>query len=751
MHRKFTLVPALLLLTLIGLLAGTSAASAAGMKVRTSIGEVYVVDAKPKQQFNLLNKAGVLVHKGKADKYGSLVFHGLREGDKFTVRSGSFTKKVTTLKGSTPPPAAFYKKQKLVEGLNYLEMRDGIKLAVTVRLPAGKKITDGPFPTLVEYSGYQVAAPGNLLASLGKDDPLAPAQSTIIGSALGPLLGFASVSVQMRGSGCSGGHFDLFDLPTTYDGYDVIESLATQPWVKGGMVGMVGISFSGISQMFVAGTQPPHLAAIAPMSITSDLYQGTGYPGGIFNSGFALSWIKERVADAQPAPAGGQAYARALVKQGDKGCTENQRMRLQTQDVLALLSKNPFRTPKLFNYRAPDYWMSKINVPTFLVGAFHDEQTGGRFVESLGKLEDNDRVWLTLQNGVHVDALGPSTVTQWFEFLKLYVADEVPVLPQEIISLSGALYGQVAPGANALPVVQSRFAGYTSAAEARAVFEKDSRVRLLMDNGASDAGLGSIGATWELNADQWPISEVQPTSFYLGAGGALSTSSPSAGTAEYTSDPKARPEQTLGGTDEGAAWAGQPPYNWAPVAAGKGLGWATPALTSDVVMAGTSSFDVYLKSSAKDTDLQVTLSEIRPDGQETYVQNGWLRASHRKLSSESTVLSPDPTHLSKDAARMPAGKFTLVRIPIFPVAHAFRAGSRIRVTLQAPGGDRPRWKFATIEKGSTKNTVALGGAQASKLVLPVFAGANAKGTPLPAPTALRGEPNRAYTPASNGG
>ena len=65
------------------------------------------------------------------------------------------------------------------------------------------------------------------------------------------------------------------------------------------------------------------------------------------------------------------------------------------------------------------------------------------------------------------------------------------------------------------------------------------------------------------------------------------------------------------------------------------------------------------------------------DGQETYVQNGWLRASHRKLSSESTVLSPDPTHLSKDAARMPAGKFTLVRIPIFPVAHAFRAGSRI--------------------------------------------------------------------------
>ena len=67
------------------------------------------------------------------------------------------------------------------------------------------------------------------------------------------------------------------------------------------------------------------------------------------------------------------------------------------------------------------------------------------------------------------------------------------------------------------------------------------------------------------------------------------------------------------------------------------------------------------------------------------------------------------------------------------------------------GGDRPRWDFATVDRGRTRNTVALGGARASRLVLPVVAGATAKGTPLPAPTALRGEPNRAYVTASNGG
>src|SRR4029450_13733651 len=91
-----------------------------------------------------------------------------------------------------------------------------------VRLPAGKKLSDGPFPTLIEYSGYQVAAPHDLLAPPGKNAPLGPATSTAVGSLIALQLNFAVVSVQMRGSGCSGGAFDLFDLPTTYDGYAAV-------------------------------------------------------------------------------------------------------------------------------------------------------------------------------------------------------------------------------------------------------------------------------------------------------------------------------------------------------------------------------------------------------------------------------------------------------------------------------------------------------------------------------------------------
>ena len=234
-----------------------------------------------------------------------------------------------------------------------------------------------------------------------------------------------------------------------------------------------------------------------------------------------------------------------------------------------------------------------------------------------------------------------------------------------------------------------------------------------MDNGAGPQGPGSIGATWELGYSAWPPKR--------GAGHAPTSSAPAGrsapkpvqrgGAVSYTADPDARPAQTLPGDGAEDAWKAQPPYDWAPIAAGKGLGFVTAALAKDVVIAGPSSLDLYLSPRAKDTDLQVTLSEVRPDGNETYVQNGWLRASHRKLDARALDRArPRSRRTSKRTPRRcPRARYSLVRVPIFPVAHAFRAGSRIRVTVEAVGGDRPRWDFATVDKGNARNTIALGG------------------------------------------
>ncbi|MEZ5295220.1 MAG: CocE/NonD family hydrolase [Ilumatobacteraceae bacterium] len=81
-------------------------------------------------------------------------------------------------------------------------------------------------------------------------------------------------------------------------GTAAIEVVAAQPWVLDHHVGMVGVSYPGISQLFVARTQPPSLAAITPFSVIADTYSSTLYPGGILNIGFAVPWSDERSADA---------------------------------------------------------------------------------------------------------------------------------------------------------------------------------------------------------------------------------------------------------------------------------------------------------------------------------------------------------------------------------------------------------------------------------------------------------------------
>ena len=73
------------------------------------------------------------------------------------------------------------------------------------------------------------------------------------------------------------------------DGAAAIEWAAQQPW-SNGRLGMLGDSFPGITQVGVAALRPPHLDAIAPFQVTTDLYRDVGYPGGITNTGFGAFW-----------------------------------------------------------------------------------------------------------------------------------------------------------------------------------------------------------------------------------------------------------------------------------------------------------------------------------------------------------------------------------------------------------------------------------------------------------------------------
>ena len=55
---------------------------------------------------------------------------------------------------------------------------------------------------------------------------------------------------------------------------------------------------------------------------------------------------------------------------------------------------------------------------------------------------------------------------------------------------------------------------------------------------------------------------------------------------------------------------------------------------NEVTVVGAGAVNLWVRSSTPNADLQATISEIRPDGKEAFVQNGWVRGSARELDSE---------------------------------------------------------------------------------------------------------------------
>ena len=322
-----------------------------------------------------------------------------------------------------PPSTKGYSQRIPTSGYGYLTTRDGTKLAIDVHTPG---TGTGPYPTVVEYAGYGYADPFH-----GPDSGIAQVAN---------LLGFAVVDVNMRGTGCSGGAFDYFERLQSLDGYDVVETVARQPWVLHHKVGTMGISYGGISQLFLAATNPPHLAAIAPLSVIDDS-QTTLYPGGILNTGFTLPWAAERDHDALPASkTGGQAWVLPEIAKGDTTCKANQALHAEAVNLVNKVYANRYYVPAIADPTSPITFVNKIRVPVYMACQFTDEQTGGHCPDLVGHFTGTTRKWFTFTNGVHADSIDPATFNRWYDFLKLYVARQNPTLPASVKARAPIIY-----------------------------------------------------------------------------------------------------------------------------------------------------------------------------------------------------------------------------------------------------------------------------------------------------------------------
>ena len=174
----------------------------------------------------------------------------------------------------------------------------------------------------------------------------------------------------------------------------------------------------------------------------------------------------------------------------------------------------------------------------------------------------------------------------------------------------------------------------------------------------------------------WP-PESKALKYFLHGSHELSTSPPSAASVAttYRFDP-AIPVPTAGGANLRLDIG---PVDQRQIAEREDyLRFQTPALESDVTLAGSAYLDLYASSDAPDTDFMVKLVDVYPDGYEALILDAPLRAMYRE--------GRRPEQIKK----LEASKPTRMKVELGGTANTFEKGHRIAVHISS--SNHPRFE-----------------------------------------------------------
>lgn len=504
----------------------------------------------------------------------------------------------------------------------------------------------------------------------------ARANATFVDRMLGD--GYAVLGVSVRGTACSGGVFDVFEPQWGADGAFAVDWAAAQPW-SDGRIGMFSLSFAGIMQLWTAAFQPDHLVAIAPGQVIADVYRDVGYPGGMLNAIFPGVWM------AALHQTWVEPTAQA-VADGDAECLANiaSHPLLNAPTSFAIEGLQRPYDDEWHRERSVDRLLDRIEVPFLGMQSWQDEQTGPRGAYHMDHL-DPERSWFVSGNGQH--GLYSSS-PRWHDMLHAYFDH----------FLKGIDNG----------------------------FDRRPRVEVWHEVSAT-----TFDPSWVTTTQRWPIHRV-PLRLHLHDDGVLSDqASADEGDTSYL--------YPVPGPD--VVWDLGQPSTWThtPIVPEGTAAWTTGPLPQDLTFVGEASADLWITTASPDVDLQVTVTEVRPDGQEVYVQRGWLRLSHQALDEQrSTELRPFHPHTESSLQDPSSDTPQLARVEVLPFGHTFREGSAIRLLVDTPSVTG-LWGFEPVA-GAGQVTIHHDADHPSALVLGWTAGEAA--TALPDCGALWAQPCR---------
>ena len=570
----------------------------------------------------------------------------------------------------------------------YTTVADGTAISVAVSYPPGAfGATAHRWPALFEMDGYQGYPSPN-------DDEF-----------FGHSLEFVDVYAQIRGTGCSGGTFDLFSAQSSQDGAYIIDHwIPTQPW-SNGHVGITGHSYSGLTGFLVA-EQDPHVDAIAVSGLVDDFYRSIVYPGGIFNEGFPVLWGAVLRPESQFT--GNQ---KNYADTSDPRCIEDE-ARHEGSDTMPAQLLVPVYTQST---ATPTSWaiehslsqgVGRIDAPIQINQQNQDEQTGPRGGYILWQdIPSGIAKRLVLSNGQHNPNDAALDKVAWLE---CYVID-IPV-------------------GRACPTVTGEDSSGRSVTTP--VNDPAHRVLMYFDS------LGTSAASQRRNApyltSDWPAPETDWQRWYLHPDGTLDTlptTTADAGTKSYLSTTT---DERTSGTLGNDLPVPPPGTNVARVTFADGPNearWTTPAFGSTTAISGPILLDLWLRSTAPDTDVFVDVLDLNTaSGQMEYLQRGLLRDSFRAVDVPAsqtiqsgplagTIYRPYHDFLTRDLS-LP-GQVNELPIEIFPLGHVLYPGHALVIDVHAPPLNDPLSTYAYEPiQAPAENTVVMSVSDQSSLLLP---------------------------------
>jgi uncharacterized protein len=549
----------------------------------------------------------------------------------------------------------------------HVKMRDGVALAGNIYRPAA----DGKYPVLVVRTPYDKNGEGDTCRDAAEH-------------------GYVCITQDVRGRYSSEGDWYPFKNEAN-DGYDTVEWAAALPY-SNGQVGMFGESYVGATQWLAAISRPPHLVAIQPSLTASDYHDGWIYQGGAFELWFDQSWTSILAAETLRSRALKNIPATKWLEQ----LPESGFPILQLEHPSALA---PYYFDWLAHPEYDGYWKPlsiEEHYPELPVAARHVAGWYDVFLRGV------------LRNYMGMRA---HAATQWArDHQELIIGPWVH--DADMNGKAGSLdFGKTAAFDRDQTILSwyDRIFNKTETASAK-------RVKIFV-----------MGINQWREEEDWPLTRAVYTRYYLSSSshanssagdGSLSTSSPANGAASdrFTSDP-ANPVPTRGGNlccshDQVQLPSGA--FDQSEIEKRNDvLVYTTGAFEKDFEVTGPLTAEIYVGSSAVDTDITAKLVDVWPNGFAQNLADNIQRLRYRDSAGKPALLEP--------------GKIYKVAIEIGATSNVFRTGHRLRLEISSsnfPHFDRNLNTAESPEHGSkfvkAENRIYHDAEHPSAIILPVI-------------------------------